>query len=66
MVFNIYHVIEQIYRQQKEIEVNGTQYVIYFGFELFAISIFAYSKIMEDLFIQLNRDRTILQISIFQ
>ena len=66
MVFNIYHVLEQITRDLKEIEENGTHYVIYFGFELFEISIFAYSKITEDLLLQLNRDRTILQISIFQ
>lgn len=51
MVLNIYHVLLQIVRGVPNVEDSGTEYVLYFGFELFAIAVFAYSKITEDLFL---------------
>ena len=51
MVFNIIHVLYQLAHKVEKVEDSSTEYVLYFGFELFAIAVFAYSKITEDLFL---------------
>lgn len=57
------------YQQPEDYKSNlsiAEQYLIYYALEIIACIIMTFSRVTDDLFIQLNRERNILRISIFQ
>ena len=66
IVITMGHVSRNLYSITKNIElVDLEEYYIYFLLELLACAIFVVFHISDDLFVQLNRQRTLLKISIF-
>ena len=74
LLLNMVHVIQAIYtfKSYEEEKAKGDlslypddTYLFYIGFEILASAIFVMAKITEDLFIQFNRNRAILKVSIF-
>ena len=68
-LYNIIRVIrclKQDYDNPYCVTGDGQQYLLYHVFAIASCAIMVLSKISEDLFIQLNRDRSIVRISIFQ
>lgn len=57
---NIAHVINQLTNGVSNVELSRSEFVLYFGFELLAIAVYSACKINEDLFLQLNRNRSIV------
>ena len=70
LVLNMVHVLMSILADEQGTEGkqgnNLNEYLYYTGFEIIACTIFVMAKITYDLFVEFNRDKSILQISIFQ
>jgi len=70
LIFNMVHVLLGIQTSRKDQEEDTSTlkstYLFYTGFEIIACTIFVMAKITYDLFVEFNRDKSILQISIFQ
>ena len=70
LIFNMVHVLLGILTSRKGKDEDTftlkSTYLFCTGFEIIACTIFVVAKITYDLFVEFNRDKSILQISIFQ
>ena len=64
----IRYILQQFYHDNERIqEISDFEdYFVYSAVELVASAVMTYTRITDDLFLQLNRERNILKISIFQ
>ena len=67
MGFQLVHIVQSyVNMRYKKKPTEFEHYCLYFLLELVSCAVMFFSKVTEDLFVMLNRERTLLKISIFQ
>ena len=66
LIFLLMHTLLELGEHSLDIQSNPERYFIYFVLTLLGVLMFTLSKAQEDFFVQLNRDRTFVRVSMFQ